>query len=182
MLRIYLTGRMTIEAGEARAGPADFPGQQGRTAFALLVCERFRPVPRDEIAEVLWGRDLPNGWDSALSSIVSKLRSLLSSGGLEGAAQLVGSAGCYELHLSEPYWIDVEDATDRIHEAESALRAGDPAGAYGPSAVAHHIARRPFLPGGDGHWLDMRREKLQSILVRALECRAEVYLWNSAGR
>lgn len=169
---------MTIEAGERLVGSHAFPGQQGRTAFAFLVCERFRPVSRDEVAEVLWGRDLPNGWDSALSSIVSKLRSLLSSVGLKGSKTLVGAGGCYELYLPQTPWVDVEDAADRIHEAEAALRAGDLGGAYGPSAVAHHIARRPFLPGGEGHWLDLRREKLNSILVRALECRAEVYLWN----
>ena len=42
----------------------------------------------------------------------------------------------------------------------------------------HHIARRPFLPDEEGRWFERRREKLASILVRALECRAEVYLWN----
>jgi DNA-binding SARP family transcriptional activator len=80
--------------------------------------------------------------------------------------------------LPEPLWVDVGEAADSIHEAETALRANSPAGAYGPSAVAHHIARRPFLPGQEGHWLEARRAKLHSILVRALECRAEVYLWN----
>jgi hypothetical protein len=75
-------------------------------------------------------------------------------------------------------WVDHEAAADAIHEAEAALKAGDPAGAYGPSAVAHHIARRPFMPGEEGEWFERRREKLASILVRALECRAEVYLWN----
>lgn len=178
MLRIYLAGRMTIEAGEVLLGPHTFPGQQGRAAFAYLVSERSRPVSRSELADALWPAELPPSWNPALSAIVSKLRSLLSRAGLDGSGALTGAGGCYELRLPPGSWIDLEAAADSIHEAEAALKAGDPARAYGPSAVAHHIARRPFLPGEEGRWVDHRREKLRSILVRALECRAEVYLWN----
>ncbi|HEX5438833.1 MAG TPA: bacterial transcriptional activator domain-containing protein [Gemmatimonadaceae bacterium] len=169
---------MTIEADGIRLGPRDFPGQQGRAAFALLVGERGDPVSRAVLADALWPNQPPPSWDTALSSIASKLRSLLSRAGLDGAEALGTGGGCYELRLARGTWIDHEAAADSIHEAEAALKAGDPARAYGPSAVAHHIARRPFLPGEEGRWFDQRREKLAGILVRALECRAEVYLWN----
>jgi SARP family transcriptional regulator, regulator of embCAB operon len=178
MVRIYLSGRLSIEAGGVVLGPHDFPGQQGRTAFAFLAGERGSPVSRSALADALWPQRLPPSWQTALSSVVSKLRSLLPRAGVDGSAALRTDAGCYELRLPPGTWIDHEAAADAIHEAESALRAGDPARAYGPSAVAHHIARRPFLPGEDGGWIDVRRERLASILVRALECRAEVYLWN----
>lgn len=178
MLRVYLSGRITIEADEVLLGPHAFPGQQGRIAFAYLVCERSRPVSRSELADALWPMDPPPSWDSALSVIISKLRSLLARAGLDGPRTLSSAGGCYELRLPPGIWIDLEVAADSIHEAEAALRAGEPARAYGPSAVAHHIARRPFLPGEEAEWIENRREKLRSILVRALECRAEVYLWN----
>jgi tRNA A-37 threonylcarbamoyl transferase component Bud32 len=84
----------------------------------------------------------------------------------------------YELESTSDVWVDVEAAADAIHDAEGELRAGRPAGAFGPSAIAHHIARRPFLPGERGPWVDSQRERLRGILVRALECRGEVYLWN----
>lgn len=178
MLRIYLSGHMTIEADGVRLGPHDFPGQQGRAAFAFLVGERIAPVSRTLLAEALWPHEPPPSWDGALSAIVSKLRALLTRAGLDGPTVLGTVGGCTELRLPPGCWVDHEVAADSIHEAEAALKAGDPARAYGPSAVAHHIARRPFLPGADGHWFERRREKLTSILVRALECRAEVYLWN----
>jgi SARP family transcriptional regulator, regulator of embCAB operon len=178
MLRIYLSGRIAIEAGETLLGPPEFPGQQGRAAFALLVGERGNPVARATIADALWPGEPPPSWSAALSSIVSRLRSLLTQAGLDGGAALTTGGGCHELRLPAGSWIDHEVATDAIHEAESALQAGDPARAYGPSAVAHHIARRPFLPGEEGRWFEERRERLASVLVRALECRAEVYLWN----
>lgn len=177
MLRIHLSGRMTVE-GAILLGPGEFPGQQGRAVFAYLATRRPDPVSRSALADALWAGRPPPSWDKGLSSIISKLRSLLERAGLDGGAALRASGGCYELHLPPDAWIDHEVAADAIHEAEAALRAGDPARAYGPSAVAHHIARRPFLPGEEGEWIEHRRDKLASILIRALECRAEVYLWN----
>lgn len=178
MLRIYLSGRVTIELDGVAAGPEKFPGQQGRALFAYLVGERGAPVSRGALAAALWPRQAPRATDAALASIVSKLRSLLTQVGLDGSSVLTAASGCYELRLPAGAWVDHEVAADSIHEAEAALNAGDPRRAYGPSAVAHHIARRPFLPGEEGEWFELRREKLASILVRALECRAHVYLWN----
>jgi DNA-binding SARP family transcriptional activator len=178
MLRIHLSGRISMEATGAVFGPHAFPGQQGRAAFAFLVGQRGTPLTRSALAEALWPGDPPPSWNSALSAILSKLRTLVSQAGLDGATALRTGDGCYELHLPPGTWIDHEVAADSIHEAEAALEAGDPARAYGPSAVAHHIARRPFLADEEGGWFEQRREKLGSILLRALECRAEVYLWN----
>ena len=177
-LRVHLSGRMTVDADGTRIGPDDFPGPQGRATFAFLVGHRGTPVTRDSLAEALWPPGPPPSWDASLSSIVSRLRALLAGAGLDTSTSIEAGGGCYELFLPRGTWIDHEVATDAIHEAETALKRADPAAAYGPSAVAHHIARRPFVPGEEGHWFERRREKLAAILVRALECRARVYLWN----
>jgi len=176
-VRVHLAGRVSIEVDGQLADQGAFPGQQGRLAFAYLVSEGTRPVARAELVDVLWAADVPPSAEAALSAVISKLRSLLQHAGLDRAA-LVSSPGCYELRLPPDTWVDIDAASDAIHEAESALRAGDPASAYGPSAVAHHIARRPLLPGEDGPWVNGRRARLRGILLRALECRANVYLWN----
>lgn len=177
-IRIHLAGRVTLEANDRLFDPCAFPGQQGRVAFAYLVCARSRPVSRGELAEAIWPREAPASFEAALSAIISKLRSLLGRAGLDGAAILPSGSGSYELRLPPDAWVDLEVACDAIHDAEAALRAGDPGEAYGPSAIAHHIARRPFLPGEDAQWVDAQRVRLHSVLLRALECRAEVYLWN----
>jgi DNA-binding SARP family transcriptional activator len=176
---VYLAGRVALEASEQLIGPDQFPGQQGRVAFAYLTVERGRPVTRAELAEVLWPARLPPAWESALSAIVSKLRSLVAKPELGGASELMSARGCYELRLPASAWVDLEAAADAIHDAEAALRKGNPRLAYGPSAVAHHIARRPFLPGEQGAWIEARRDKLRDILLRAIEARTEVYLWNA---
>lgn len=177
-IRVYLAGRVAIEAGAELIEAARFPGQQGRLAFAYLTLERGRPVTRAEMAEALWRDRLPAAWESALSAIVSKLRTLFARSALRDSAMLEGSRGCYELRLPSTAWVDVSAAADAIHEAETALREGHHRRAYGPSAIAQHIARRPFLPGEQGPWVESWRDRLRDILLRALETRAEIYLWN----
>jgi len=63
-----------------------------------LVAEQGRAVPRDELAEALWGERPPATWDKALTVLVSKLRSLLGEDGPSGGV-LTGAFGCYRLDL-----------------------------------------------------------------------------------
>jgi SARP family transcriptional regulator, regulator of embCAB operon len=178
MLRIHLSGRFGIEAEGELFGPRVFPGPQGRAAFAYLVGRRGMPVSRAALADALWGERRPPASAAALNALVSKLRGVLGRAGMEGSDVLRGEGGSLELTLPAGTWVDHEVAADAIHEAEAALRDGDHPRAYGPSAVAHHIARRPFLPDVRGEWFDQRRERLTEILTRSIECRAAVYLWN----
>jgi DNA-binding SARP family transcriptional activator len=46
----------------------------------------------------------------------------------------------------------------------------------GEALVANAIARRPFLPGEAGDWVERRRERLRAVRVRALEVRGRVSL------
>lgn len=177
-IRIYLSGRLSLEAAGRLVGADRFPGQQGRVAFAYLVLERGRPVTRAELGETVWPGRVPSAWESALSAIVSKLRTLLAHVGLAPSETLSSGRGYYELRLPTDTWVDVEAAAEAIHDAEAALKLGDYRRAYGPSAVAHHIARRPFLPGEQGPWIEAWRDRLRGMLLRALEARGEVYLWN----
>ena len=176
-VRIHLAGRVSLEACGQIFDQVAFPGQQGRVAFAYLAAEHGRPVERSELSEALWPNEMPPSSEAALNAVVSKLRSLLARASLPPGV-LTGGAGCYELRLPKSTWLDLEVAADAIHEAETAIQAGDPARAYGPSAVAHHIARRPLLAGLRGSWIESRRNRLRNVLLRALECRGEVYLWN----
>lgn len=169
---------MFVEAGGTIVRPGAFPGQQGRTAFAYLVGRRGTPVARETLAGAIWEERRPAAWSNALSAIVSKLRAVLRRAAPRGGATVSIEGGCYELHLPSDTWVDHEVAAESIHEAEAALQAGDVRRAYGPSAVAHHIARRPFLPGEGARWVEECRTRLARILIRALECRARIYLWN----
>jgi DNA-binding SARP family transcriptional activator len=175
-LRIYLTGRLVVESGDQLLDAGRLPGKQGRLAFAYLVNERKRPVPRDELAEVLWGEQLPPAWETALRAVVSKLRSALAAVGIAEPDLITGALGCYQVALPAHGWIDTEAAASAIHEAETALRSGRIADACGPGLVAAQIARRPFLPGEEAGWIGKQRAILHAIHLRALETLVEVWL------
>src|SRR5438445_9406484 len=76
-VRVYLAGLVALESDGVVIDDARFPGRQGRLLFAYLVAAQGRPVPRDELAEALWGDTPPPTWDKALTILVSKLRGLL---------------------------------------------------------------------------------------------------------
>jgi SARP family transcriptional regulator, regulator of embCAB operon len=178
-IRIYLAGGTCIEATSGSVSDERaFPGRQGRLAFAFLVLERQRAVRRDELIELLWPGQAPAAVDSALSAILSKLRNLLATAGLDRSSVLRPAFGCHQLQLPPSAWIDIEAAIEGLHDAETALRAGDPARAYGPCGVALHIAERPFLMGEESAWVERWRQRLHAVHVRALECDGEIYLWN----
>jgi DNA-binding SARP family transcriptional activator len=173
-LRLYLTGRLTLERDRVSLDERVFPGRQGRRAFAFLVLERFRPVPIDELAHAVWGTEDPSGaWETALSAIVSKLRAALRPLGLESRA-IAAESGCYQLTLPGDAWVDLEAARHALDEAEGHVRGGRVRQAWGPANVAASIAARPFLAAAEGDWIAHARTALRDTRVRALECLAAV--------
>ena len=71
---------------------------QVQVVLAYLVLER-RPVGRDELAEVLWGdRPLANHWQGAVRGVVSKVRDLVASVGLDAAVASLGD-GTFRLDI-----------------------------------------------------------------------------------
>src|SRR3954451_19905517 len=115
-LRVFLAGRVKVEADGGLIDEARFPGRQGRLMFAYLVTEEGRAVPRDELAEALWGETPPATWDKALSVVASKLRGLLAEAGADGADVLTGAFGCYRLELPEGSWVDVQAAAEAARD------------------------------------------------------------------
>jgi len=170
MLRVYLTGEVQVEHGSCLLRESQLSGRQGRLAFAYLAAERERAVTQSELADLLWPEGVPPSWTVALSAIVSKLRGRLGGIGLSRSEVVAQAFGCYQLRLPDGAWVDVEAAASALHEAEGALLAGEPMGAYGPALIATVISRRPFLPGEESPWAERRRAALTDLLVRALEC------------
>jgi DNA-binding SARP family transcriptional activator len=159
--RIQICGRVVVQI-DGRRVEAALPGRQGPLLLVFLAANRDRPVSRDELIEALWPGELPPRPESALSVLLSKLRSTLGPASLEGRSHL---------RLAMPdAWIDLEAAALGVHRAESAVALGDWAGAAGPARVALHTASRGILPGVDAPWLDELRSRLEDIRLRALAC------------
>lgn len=176
-LRVYLTGGVRVERGGSLVRQRSFSFPFATLAFAYFVCERGRPIPEGDLAGIFWPHAPPADAETVIRATTHKLRRALARQAL-GFNLRVSGRELYELDAPSDTWVDIEAAGAAIHDAEGELRVGRLAGAFGPSAVAHHIARRPFLVGERGPWVDAQRERLRGILVRALECRGEVFLWN----
>jgi len=171
MLRVYLTGKVAIEDGAVLVPEKRFPGRQGRLTFSVLAWGREHAISVDELADAVWSGEPPNGWQTALRALVSKVRSAIGR-----SASIEHAFGCYQLRLPSDAWLDVEACEAAVHEAETALREGHHELAMGSALVANAIARRPFLAGDVSDWAERRRQHLRGVRVRALEVRSHVAL------
>ena len=176
--KVFLTGRVAVETGGAVIDEGQLGGRQGRLLFAYLVAERSRPVPRDELADAIWGESPPATWEKALTVIASKLRGLVAEDGIT----LTNAFGCYRLDLPEGTWVDLFAAASGAQDAEEALAAGELDQARAAAESAESLARRPFLPGEDGAWVEQKRRDLADIRERTLSVLAEACLRSGAAR
>src|ERR1041384_6599570 len=124
-VRVSLVGPIRLE-GPAGTLAERALGRQARVVFALLAGARHRPVAKEELAEALWPDDPPASWQAALRGVVTKVRSALTTVGLDGAHAIRSAFGCYQLELPEGSSVDLETASEGVEEAEAALAAGDP--------------------------------------------------------
>ena len=177
-LKVFLTGRVAAEANGRVLDEARFPGRQGRLLFVYLVVARSRPVPVDELADAIWGESPPATWEKALTVIASKLRGLVAEDGIT----LTNAFGCYRLDLPEGTWVDLFAAASGAQDAEEALAAGELDQARAAAESAESLARRPFLPGEDGAWVEQERRDLADIRERALSVLADACLRSGAAR
>jgi DNA-binding SARP family transcriptional activator/class 3 adenylate cyclase len=168
-MRAHLTERLRIEVDDTVVDEVSLPGHQGRLALAYLLVEHHRPVPRDELADLLWGGEPPGSWEKGLAVVISKLRAVLAAAGL-GDGVLTHAFGCYQLHLPADVWIDVEVAEQAVEVAETALAQQDATQARNSALVGAALARRTFLPGEEGLWVETKRTELLVVLRRALDC------------
>jgi peptide/nickel transport system substrate-binding protein len=134
-------------------------------------------VPRDELADAIWGESPPATWEKALTVIASKLRGLVAEDGIT----LTNAFGCYRLDLPEGTWVDLFAAASGAQDAEEALAAGELDQARAAAESAQSLARPPFLPGEDGAWVEQKRHDLADIRERALSVLADACLRSGAG-
>jgi len=151
-IRVYVTGRVGVEVdGQVVINERRFRGKQDRLLFVYLVCERSRPVAKEELASVLWPEDQSDAWEAAISAFTSRLAGMLSSEGFEDLGMSFSRQyGQYQLRLPSDAWVDIEAGNSALDRADAAVRNGEVRNALGPAAVAASIARRPFLPGVEG--------------------------------
>jgi DNA-binding SARP family transcriptional activator len=176
-LRVRVCGRLSLERDATVVREADLPARQGRRLWAFLVLKRRLPVPRDEIADAVWGDDTPDAWDVALNALVSRLRAALRPLARTTPDLAIHSeVGCYVTTLPEGAFVDFERARWGRHEADRLFGRGEYDPALPEARVAMEIAGRGFLPGEEAPWIQAHRRTLAEIHVHALELTVEAEL------
>jgi len=141
------------------------PGAQGRLLLGFLALNRARFVGRDELVEAIWGERLPSAPETALRALLSKLRAALGAERLEGKTDL-------RLVLPSGAQIDVETASEAIHNADAAVAQRDWRRAWVASHIAVNVARRQFLAGHEATWIDEKRREMEEVHAAGLEALA----------
>jgi pimeloyl-ACP methyl ester carboxylesterase len=174
-LLVHLLDPLSVQTNGNLVDGGRLGGDHGRLAFALLVARRGRAVPRQELAHALWGDALPRTWGPALRNVMTQVRVFLVDAGMDRAALASGSGG-YQLRLPEGAVVDLHQLDEHLLAARAALQHDDPARAADLAAKAVDVARRPFLPGVDGPWVDSVRLRLHGLHVQALKLAAQAGL------
>lgn len=167
LVRIYLCGRLAVESGDHVLTERALPARQGRRLWTYLVLNRRRPISRDDLAGAIWGDEIPDAWDGALTTLVSRVRSAIAA--LDGSVAIHGEPGRYSLSAPSDAVVDLERARAALHAAETAVRRGAWGEALAEARVAMEIAARGFLSGEELPWIEGQRRGLADLRMHALE-------------
>lgn len=174
--RVYLCGRLAVVHGSVVVPESAFPARQGRRLWAFGVLHRQQPIGRDELADAIWGDEIPDSWDTALTVLVSRLRRALQPVFAGDPPIVVGGPGRYELRLPAGTVVDYERARQALHRTDVLVERQDWDAALAEARVAAEIAARGFLPGEGGVWVEGRRRLLRSVQLHALTYTVEAEL------
>jgi DNA-binding SARP family transcriptional activator len=141
---------------------AALPGRQGRTLVAYLTLNAARPLPRDQLVQVLWPKAPPAAPDAAFASVLAKVRRALGPSLLPGREMLV-------LQVPPDARLDVVEVARGVDEAERALSSGDPATALDAAQHARGVLAEGLLPEFQGDWVETAREAFAALALRADE-------------
>jgi len=161
VVRVTLCGDLAVEVdGERREGR--LRGRHGRMLLVYLVLNRGRAVSRSELVEALWGENLPGDPSASLRAHLSRLRSMLGVGAVEGTAQL-------RLRLPPDARVDIEEAASSVERAESAAAKSRWRECVDEARAGARIATDPLAPGLDAEWIAEARVEVQRTCLRSLE-------------
>jgi DNA-binding SARP family transcriptional activator len=80
-------GRLAVELSGRRL-TSKIPGGQARVLLTYLTVTRALPSHRAELIDALWPWRAPAGADTALSALLSRLRSVIGSDALRGRGEI----------------------------------------------------------------------------------------------
>jgi DNA-binding SARP family transcriptional activator/tetratricopeptide (TPR) repeat protein len=136
--------------------------RKARTLLALLAVERRQRVPVERIVDVLWAGAPPATAERTVASLVSRLRSALGAGIIEGGGRL------YRLGRGPGVVVDLDEAArlcdraDHQHAVGPALAVAAAQRVLDMLSAETALADHPYAA-----WADPAREEVRVLLRRA---------------
>jgi DNA-binding SARP family transcriptional activator/tetratricopeptide (TPR) repeat protein len=166
-LEFGLLGPLQVRRGGVAVPVA--PGMQ-RSLLAALLLRGNAIVPVGELAEVLWGAEVPPSALASLRNVVLRLRRSL---GAAGHARIVAEPSGYRIRV-EPGELDVDRFEALLGAARDAGRAGSHADVAGLLREALECWRGQPLAGVPSELLAVREvPRLEEMRLQALEARID---------
>ena len=118
-LDVKLFGAVAVSRGSTVLGARDFGGTKAKQLFQLLVLARGEPVPKDRLADLIWGEALPVHVNATLETYVSVLRRRLAGPNGEGRGLITTEHEAYALPTAG-YELDLARFDELVQRAEVA--------------------------------------------------------------
>jgi pimeloyl-ACP methyl ester carboxylesterase/DNA-binding SARP family transcriptional activator len=169
---VRMFGPLQVEVAGRTFGPRDLGGVKPKQLLEVLLLECGRTVPKDRIADRLWGEQLPQRTGATIESYVSVLRRLLDVEPGLGRRVIVTDHGGYRMAAGE-----VSRDVDRF---EALIRR-----AAGADLAARRLALEQAVQLADDElladepyadWVQPPREHCRALLLQALVDLAECCL------
>jgi DNA-binding SARP family transcriptional activator len=169
---IRMLGPIRVDHGTRTLGPRDFGGIKPKQIFEILLAARGRAVFKDQLADWLWGEDLPQNVSGALETHVSVLRRNLEPGCKRESSLIVTQSGGYRLAV-ERAEVDIDAFDDLLARAAAA----SPATARALREQALELVRGELLEDEPySEWARALRDRYRGLLVETLVDVAEAAL------
>ena len=121
MLAVRMLGPLQVD-GASRLGPRDFGGIKPRQLLEILLAARGRAVPKERLAELLWGDAQPRDAFATLETYVSGLRRRLGQTAASSDGLVVTETGAYRFAVDRVD-LDLDRFDDLLARAEGAIGA-----------------------------------------------------------
>jgi DNA-binding SARP family transcriptional activator len=119
---VRLFGSIRVEHGEQTLGVRDFGSVKAKQVLEILLAARGRAVPKDRLADMIWGENLPQNVSGALESYVSVARRRLGFGSRGGHRLIVTEPQAYRFAI-DAVDLDLDRFDDFVRRADTASGA-----------------------------------------------------------
>jgi DNA-binding SARP family transcriptional activator/WD40 repeat protein len=159
---VLVLGTPTVEVDGRDVAAPELRARQARILLTLLVLGGRDGVERNALADAVWTTGRPRTWETALSALVSRLRSMFARIGVGGDVLTFG-AGVYRFAAPREVVVDVDDAIDASTRARQAFEHGDIDEANTLANAAIDCFRGPLLVGEESELVARVRQRVENV-------------------